>query len=107
MVVKRGSEWCVIHAHDMKEDSKTDKPKSSKEHPTMKPVELYENAILNSSESGMIMYEPFSGSGTAFIAAQNTGRICYGIEISPSYCSVILERMKTAFPDIKIEKING
>ena len=49
-----------------------------------------------------IAYEPFSGSGTTFVAAQNLHRKCYGIEISPSYCAVILERMKTAFPTLEI-----
>lgn len=82
-----------------------DKPRKCGDHPTMKPVELYENAILNSSEFGMMLYEPFAGSGTAFVACQNLSRIVNGIEISPAYCSVILERMKTAFTDIKIEKI--
>jgi DNA modification methylase len=46
----------------------------------------------------------FLGSGTTMVAAQNLNRKCYGIEISPDYCAVILERMQSAFPDIKIEK---
>ena len=69
-----------------------DKPTSSKEHPTMKPVELYVNAYLNNSKAGDIAYEPFSGSGTAFIASEKVGRKCRGIEISPHYCDVIIKR---------------
>ncbi len=69
-----------------------DKPTSSKEHPTMKPVELYVNAYLNNSKAGDIAYEPFSGSGTAFIASEKVGRQCRGIEISPHYCDVIIKR---------------
>jgi DNA modification methylase len=69
-----------------------DKPTSSKEHPTMKPVELYVNAYLNNSKAGDVAYEPFSGSGTAFIASEKVGRACRGIEISPHYCDVIIKR---------------
>jgi DNA modification methylase len=69
-----------------------DKPMSSKEHPTMKPVELYVNAYLNNSKAGDVAYEPFSGSGTAFIASEKVGRKCRGIEISPHYCDVIIKR---------------
>lgn len=69
-----------------------DKPMSSKEHPTMKPVELYVNAYLNNSKAGDVAYEPFSGSGTAFIASEKVGRQCRGIEFSPHYCDVIIKR---------------
>lgn len=65
----------------------------------------YENGILNHTDVGDILYEPFAGSGTGFIAAQNTGRRCYGMELSPEYCAVILERMAQAFQHIEIEKI--
>lgn len=50
------------------------------------------------------VYEPFSGSGTTFVAAQNLNRKCYGIEISPAYIAVILERMATAFPELEIRQ---
>ena len=69
-----------------------DKPRSSKEHPTMKPVDLYVNAYLNNSKVGDITYEPFAGSGTAFIASEKVGRKCRGIELSPAYCDVIVKR---------------
>lgn len=62
-------------------------------------------SISTHSMHNDIIHEPFTGTGTTIVAAQNTGRICYGMEISPAYCSVILERIKTAFPDINIEKI--
>jgi len=101
--------WKKSHKKIMNGKYKTsvwnvDKPRKCDLHPTMKPVELVENALLNSSEKGDTAIEPFSGSGTTFIACQNLNRKCYGIEISPPYCSVILERMKTAFPEIKIKK---
>ncbi len=69
-----------------------DKPIKSKEHPTMKPVELYVNAYLNNSKAGDVAYEPFAGSGTAFIASEKVGRKCRGVEIAPHYCDVIVKR---------------
>ncbi len=69
-----------------------DRPKASKEHPTMKPVLLWADLISNSSKEGWIVADPFLGSGTTLIAADQLGRVCYGMEISPKYCQVILER---------------
>lgn len=80
------------------------KPKASAEHPTMKPVELYVNAFQNNSKRGDIAYEPFAGSGTAFIAAQQTGRVCRGIEIDPAYCDVIIKRWEE-FTGLKAVKV--
>lgn len=70
-----------------------DRPmRSEKEHPTQKPVELYEKALTNSSRSGALIYEPFSGSGTVIIACSNLGRKCRAVEISPAYVAVAIER---------------
>ncbi len=69
-----------------------DKPREAKEHPTMKPVALVENALLNSSLPDMICLDPFLGSGTTLIACEQLDRICYGCEISPQYCQVIIDR---------------
>jgi len=71
------------------------RPSSSKLHPTMKPVELICKLIQNSSRQGEILYEPFCGSGTTLIAAEQLGRKCYGMEISPAYCDVIVKRWET------------
>lgn len=68
------------------------RPKRSEEHPTMKPVKLIATAILNSSSPGDIVADPFAGSGTTLIAAQETGRRGYCIEIDPRYADVILKR---------------
>ena len=48
--------------------------------------------ILNNSSPGQAIYEPFMGSGTTLIAAETTGRICYGIELNPAYVDVAVER---------------
>jgi len=51
------------------------------------------------------MFFPFLGSGTTMVACQNLNRKCRGIEISPDYCAVILQRMTDAFPGIEIRRI--
>ena len=61
-------------------------------HPTMKPVELVERAIENSSRPGNIILDAFGGSGTTLIAAEKTGRIARLIEMDPKYCDVIVRR---------------
>jgi DNA modification methylase len=71
------------------------KPQNSDLHPTMKPVELIERLILNSTETGHIVFDGFLGSGTTLIACQNLGRRCRAIEISPAYVAVALERWAT------------
>lgn len=68
------------------------KPLKNDLHPTMKPVELVVNAILNSTERNMKVYDPFLGSGTTLIACEKTNRSCYGFEIDPDYCDVIVRR---------------
>jgi DNA modification methylase len=71
------------------------KPQKSDLHPTMKPVELVEQAIVNSSKKRNIIIDLFLGSGTTIIAAEKTNRICYGMEISPAYVDVICQRYQT------------
>lgn len=64
------------------------RPKRSEEHPTMKPVSLVARAILNSSAVGAVVLDPFLGSGTTIIAAEQEKRVCYGMEIEPKFCDV-------------------
>ena len=61
-------------------------------HPTVKPVALVADVILDCSARGEIVLDPFSGSGTTIVAAERTGRICYGIELDPSYVDVAIRR---------------
>jgi len=58
----------------------------------MKPVELITEAISNSSKSDDIVLDLFLGSGSTLIAAEKTGRICYGMELDPKYVDVIIKR---------------
>ena len=68
------------------------KPQKNDLHPTMKPVELVERAIRNSSRPGDIVLDPFGGSGTTLIAAEKAGRRCFMMELDPKYCDVIVRR---------------
>ncbi|GEM_PF-102136 len=62
------------------------------DHPTQKPVILFETPIANHLRAGEALYEPFSGSGTALIAAERLGRRCYAMEIDPRYVAVAVKR---------------
>lgn len=61
-------------------------------HPTQKPVELPAMAIRHTTNKGDLVLDPFLGSGTSLIAAEQLGRVCYGLELSPAYCDVIVKR---------------
>ncbi|MBR1605616.1 MAG: ParB N-terminal domain-containing protein [Alphaproteobacteria bacterium] len=63
-----------------------------KMHPTVKPVELVEEAILDASKRRQIVFDAFLGSGSTLIAAEKTGRICYGVEYEPRYIDTIIRR---------------
>nr|WP_207714569.1 site-specific DNA-methyltransferase [Clostridium butyricum] len=69
-----------------------DRPTKSPDHPTMKPVPLMAYPIQNSSMTNCIIYEPFAGSGSTLIACEQTGRICYAVELDEKYCDVIVKR---------------
>lgn len=71
---------------------KHDRPTSSKLHPTMKPVSLMEYLINNSSKQEDIILDSFLGSGSTLIACEKLHRICYGVELDPKYCDVIIKR---------------
>jgi DNA modification methylase len=68
------------------------KPVSNDLHPTMKPVELVERALRNSSKTRDTVLDPFGGSGTTLIACERTGRQARLIEMEPKYCDVIVRR---------------
>jgi len=83
-----------------------DRPKASREHPTMKPVALWAKFIENSSQRDSSVYDPFLGSGTTMVAAHQLNRRCYGMEIDPQYCQVIVDRMLKLDPTLEIKR-NG
>ena len=69
-----------------------DKPTRNGEHPTMKPVALFEYQLLNNTKGGDIVLDSFGGSGTTMIAAEKNGRVSRLMELDPKYCDVIVKR---------------
>lgn len=63
-------------------------------HPTQKPVSLFTEIIINSSRVSQLVLDPFMGSGTTLLAAQNEGRRAVGIELSEAYCKIAVERLR-------------
>lgn len=69
-----------------------DKPKKSKEHPTMKPIPLLAYPIMNSTMTNCTVLDPFGGSGSTLIACEQTKRTCFMMELDEKYCDVIIKR---------------
>ena len=69
-----------------------DKPKKNKDHPTMKPIALVSYPIMNSTMNGCLVLDPFGGSGSTLIACEQTGRVCYTVELDEKFCDVIVRR---------------
>lgn len=82
------------------------KPITNREHPTMKPVELFASLIQNSSQRGDVVLDLFAGSGTTVMACESTGRTARVVELDPKYCDVIVHRFKASYPDAEVYKIN-
>jgi DNA modification methylase len=115
---KDGSQhyWCG--ARDQGDVWFIDKPRVNDLHPTMKPVELVERAITNSSKSRDIVLDLFGGSGTTLIAAELTGRFARLMELDPKYADVIVTRWQNhtgkvalldgedrTFDDLKVQRL--
>lgn len=69
-----------------------DKPKKNADHPTMKPIALLAYPIMNSSMTNALVLDPFGGSGSTLIACEQSGRICYTVELDEKFCDVIVKR---------------
>ena len=82
------------------------RPQRSDLHPTMKPIELCENALNHASKKGNKVLDLFLGSGSTMVAAHQLKRKCYGMELDPKYCQVIIDRMQKLDDTLEI-KING
>ena len=85
---------------------RADKPSKSIEHPTMKPILLIAPLIQNSSKQGWIVSDGFLGSGSTMVAAHQLNRKCYGMELDPKYCQVIVDRMLKLDPTLEVKR-NG
>ena len=76
-------------------------------HPTVKPVAMVADAILDVTHRGNIVLDGFLGSGTTLLAAEQTGRVCYGVEIDPRYVDVSLQRWMVASGDDAVHLQSG
>jgi len=99
-----GSRWEGDHAQTTVLEF--DRPKRSEEHPTMKPVALIAYCLGNSSRPGSLVLDPFAGSGSTIIAAEQEHRRCYAMEIDPRYTDVIASRWEQATGRVA-ERIRG
>ena len=81
------------------------KPNKSALHPTMKPVSLLRKIILNCTDIGDLVYDPFGGSGSLLIAAEQTKRRCLMAELDPEYCQTIIDRFEKLTGE-KAKKLN-
>jgi len=86
---------------DIGRDNRTDY-----KHPTQKPIAIPTKAINNSSKTGDLIMELFTGSGSTMVAAHQLKRKCYGMELDPKYCQVIVDRMLKLDPSLTIKR-NG
>ncbi len=84
------SGWFGDHAQDSVLE--VARPRASREHPTMKPPELVERCLRNSSRRGDLVLDPFAGSGSTLVACESSGRAARLIEADPRYCDVIVRR---------------
>jgi len=76
-------------------------------HPTVKPVRLVADALLDASARQDLVLDPFLGSGTTIIAAERTGRICYGLELDPRYVDVTIRRWQAYTGDHAHHAVTG
>ena len=83
-----------------------DKPSRNSEHPTMKPILLLAPLIKNSSKENELVADGFLGSGSTMVASHQLNRKCYGMELDPKYCQVIVDRMRKLDSTLIIKK-NG
>ena len=82
------------------------KSKREEGHSTPKPIDIITKALNNSSKTGMIVLDLFLGSGSTMVASHQLKRKCYGMELGPKYCDVIVNRMRKLDPNIVIKR-NG
>jgi DNA modification methylase len=97
----RSNVWTYPGASSLGSDAR----RGLKDHPTVKPTAMLEDALLDLTNRGDIVVDPFLGSGSTLIAAENTGRVCRGVELDPLYMGVVVRRYEaaTGCPAVLIE----
>ncbi len=100
--------WYGTHAFSKSKDKSIlvyPRPNKSKLHPTMKPVGLLRRLILNSSKVDDVIFDGFAGSGSTLMAAEQTSRTCFVVELDPEYCEIIVNRWEQ-LTGLKREKLS-
>lgn len=100
--------WSGTHEFKKSQDKSVlyyPKPSKSRLHPTMKPVPLLRNLILNSSSVGDLIFDGFLGSSSSILAAEQVKRVCYGCELDLEYCQTSIDRVVKA-TGLKAERIS-
>ena len=97
--------WCG--ARDRGDVWFVDKPTVNDLHPTMKPVELIERVVDNSSQRGQLVLDPFAGSGSTLIACEKMKRIARLVEIDPRYVDVIVRRWQAFTGNLAVHEQNS
>ena len=88
----RSNVWTYPGASSLGSDAR----RGLKDHPTVKPTAMLEDALIDLTNRGDIVIDPFLGSGSTLIAAEATGRVCRGVEVDPLYVDVIVRRYQAA-----------
>jgi DNA modification methylase len=91
----RSNVWTYAGASSLGSEAR----RGLKEHPTVKPTAMLEDALLDLTNRGDTVVDPFLGSGSTLIAAEKTGRVCRGVELDPLYVDVIVRRYEVATGD--------
>ena len=91
----RSNVWTYPGASSLGSDAR----RGLKDHPTVKPTAMLEDALLDLTNRGDLVIDPFLGSGSTLIAAEATGRVCRGVELDPLYVDVIIRRYEAATGD--------
>lgn len=104
---RHGRDRCNIWRYPGANRPGSSSAKALADHPTPKPVPLVEDALLDVTNRGDIALDPFLGSGTTLIAAENTGRICCGIELDPKYVERAIRRWERATGELAIHLETG
>ena len=88
----RSNVWTYPGASSLGSDAR----RGLEDHPTVKPTAMLEDALLDLTDRGDIVIDPFLGSGSTLIAAEKTGRVCRGVELDPLFVDVIVRRFAAA-----------
>jgi DNA modification methylase len=91
----RSNVWTYPGASSLGSDAR----RGLKDHPTVKPTAMLEDALIDLTNRGDLVIDPFLGSGSTLIAAEATGRLCHGVELDPLYVDVIVRRYEAATGD--------